>query len=448
MGDVGIVNDLDRIRDAGVVGAGGAGFPTWAKLNARAEIVILNGAECEPLLRVDQYLMENFPKQVILGLDAARACTGAERALIGIKGKHGEAVGALRGAIADENLGGAIEVRVLKDVYPAGDEQILVYELTGRIVPETGIPLNVKCVVINVETALNIEAALRGVPVTRKWLTVAGAAPRPVTLSVPVGTPIAHVLAVAGVTDAESVAVLDGGPMMGSLLRGVEGYVTKKTKGFVVLPKSHPLVARKSATGEQALRKGRAACEQCRMCTDLCPRFLLGHNMQPHRIMRAIAYETLNPDGQKTVALCSQCGLCELFSCPIGLYPKLANLHFRAKMAEKKIQYKSPEKSYAARAFRDFRMVSTKRLIRRLGLAPYDGPAPFREDAAEAGEVGIMPAQHVGAPAEVCVRAGERVVEGQIIGKAPDGALCAPVHASVGGFVASADGRLIIVKRD
>ncbi|RYD04929.1 hypothetical protein N752_12135 [Desulforamulus aquiferis] len=153
---------LNQIKDAGIIGAGGAGFPTHAKLTAKAEYILLNGAECEPLLRVDQQLMELFPEEIIRGLEAAGRYIEAGKAIIGIKGKHKKVIALLKERIAALGLANYMEVMELRDIYPAGDEQVLVHELTKRIVPEASIPLKVGCVVINSETALNIYRAMLG----------------------------------------------------------------------------------------------------------------------------------------------------------------------------------------------------------------------------------------------------------------------------------------------
>ena len=298
------MNLLEQIRDAGIIGAGGAGFPTHAKLTSQAEYILMNGAECEPLLRVDQQLMEIMPDEIIKGFEAAGRLTGAKKALIGIKKKHEKVIEILNQRIEALNLSGYVEVKPLPDIYPAGDEQVLVYELTGRVVPEAGIPIQVGCVVVNSETALNIYKASQGQPVTEKYITVAGDVPKRVTVKVPVGTPIIDVLKLSGIEDFTDYAVIDGGPMMGPVMADIGGFVTKKNKGFVILKKDHFLIRKKSITPEQARRVNKATCEQCRMCTDMCPRYLLGHNMQPHKMMRVMNYSIDDLEGQKIAQLC------------------------------------------------------------------------------------------------------------------------------------------------
>ncbi len=241
---------LEKIKAAGVIGAGGAGFPTYVKLGAKAEYLLMNGAECEPLLRVDQQLMAVYTDEILKGFLLAKKQVEAERAIIGVKMKHGALIEHMNARISALGLCEEISVHSLPDVYPAGDEQVLVYELTGRVVPETGIPIAVGCVVINSETALNIYKASEGAPVTLKYVTVAGDVPNPLTAAVPVGTPIRELLKIAGIGNTKGVEVIDGGPMMGPLLEDIDGFVSKKTKGLIVLPAEHSLIKRKKTDDE------------------------------------------------------------------------------------------------------------------------------------------------------------------------------------------------------
>ena len=442
------MNLLDMVREAGIVGAGGAGFPTHVKLESKAEYILLNGAECEPLLRVDQQLMELFPDEIIKGFEAAGKFIGASKALIGIKGKHQKVISILQERIEALQLGDFVEVKELPDIYPAGDEQVLVYELTGRVVPEAGIPIQVGCVVVNSETALNIYYASTKEPVTQTYITVAGDIPKPLTVKVPVGTPIIDVLKLSGVENFDNYAVIDGGPMMGSIMSNLEGYVTKKNKGFVILKKDHYLVRKKSVSFDQARRVNRSSCEQCRMCTDMCPRYLLGHEIQPHKMMNALNYALTDIEGQKTAQLCCQCNLCELFSCPAGLYPKFANVYFKGKLAEQNIRYKPKKSEFTARKSRGYRLLPSKRLIARLGLSNFDKPAPMTAVEVKPEMVHISTRQHVGAPAIPVVSVGDHVELGQQIGKIPEGSLGATIHSSISGSVVEIETDFIVIRRD
>ncbi|MGL5514043.1 MAG: SLBB domain-containing protein, partial [Sporomusa sp.] len=235
---------IAAVKAAGVVGAGGAGFPTHIKINAAVDTVIVNGAECEPLLRVDQIIMAVKAKELIMGLRAVMVATGARRGVIGLKRKYEQAVSRLEAIIKQENAQ-EIELCFLPDIYPAGDEQVLVYQVTGRIVPEGGIPLHVGAVVTNAGTLVNVAEALAGRPVTDKYVTVTGAVSKPATFKVPIGTAISELIQLAGGALEPRCAIINGGPMMGRLTNDSQP-VTKTTGGIIVLPPDHSLVASKS----------------------------------------------------------------------------------------------------------------------------------------------------------------------------------------------------------
>src|SRR5580698_11131480 len=174
----------EKVRQAGVVGAGGGGFPTHVKIGAKADTVIANGAECEPLLHKDAVIMDDHAAELVRGMQLAMEAVGAREGVIGVKGKKKHAVEAVTEAAKGTN----VRVQLLGDYYPAGDEYDLVYNVTGKLIPPGGIPLDVGIVVNNVETFVNIAAASEGRPLTHKMLTIAGAVKSPITLKVPLGT--------------------------------------------------------------------------------------------------------------------------------------------------------------------------------------------------------------------------------------------------------------------
>ncbi|MCG8566066.1 MAG: 4Fe-4S dicluster domain-containing protein [Desulfobacterales bacterium] len=437
---------LESVKQAGVVGAGGAGFPTHVKLAAQAEYILLNGAECEPLLRVDQQLMAIHPDEIIQGLAMAGDQVGAQYVVIGIKDKHKKVIAILDERIKALGLDQKVALHALPDIYPAGDEQVLVHEVTGRVVPEGGIPLQVGCVVVNSETAMNIYHAAQGRAVTHTWLTLAGDIPRRLTLKVPVGTPIREVLALTGLTDFSDYAVIDGGPMMGGVLADLDGHVSKTSKGYILLKKSHGLIAKKTLTPQAASRMNKAACAQCRMCTDLCPRYLMGHAIEPHKMMRLANYG--GDQGAELAQLCCSCNLCQLFSCSQGLYPRFANDAAKAKSAEQGIRYTPEEKEYTPREMRAFRLIPSKRLIARLGLTAFDAPAPVESIDLDPQEVCVGCKPHVGAPVDACVAVGDRVDAGMIIGDVAQGNLGAPIHASISGQITRITPECITIRKD
>ena len=224
---------VDKVREAGVVGAGGAGFPTYVKYQSQAEIVLANGAECEPLLYKDKELMRVFPEEVKKGLELVAETVGASQMIFGIKAKNTDVIGQLH------RLFGGTSIRIFEmgDYYPAGDEYVLVYEATGRLIPYGGYPVNIGCVVSNVETLMNVTLASSGVPVTEKFITVTGAVKNPMTLKVPIGTRMGDLIDYAGGKSCpQDLALLDGGAMMGKLVTDLQTPITKTSGGFIVLP--------------------------------------------------------------------------------------------------------------------------------------------------------------------------------------------------------------------
>jgi Na+-translocating ferredoxin:NAD+ oxidoreductase RnfC subunit len=173
----------EKIFNAGVVGAGGAGFPSHIKSLSKVEFVIANGAECEPLIHKDNELMVHFPKEIMEGLDLLIESTCAKKGYFGIKEKNVKAISSI-----SKYLNGRTELTKLGDFYPSGDEFELVYEATKRLIPPAGIPLDIGCVVNNVETLYNISLAKKDIPVTKKFVCVTGAVRNPSSFFVPVGT--------------------------------------------------------------------------------------------------------------------------------------------------------------------------------------------------------------------------------------------------------------------
>ncbi|MEG2702557.1 MAG: SLBB domain-containing protein, partial [Clostridia bacterium] len=206
------MSELDRLREGGVVGGGGAGFPLWKKLSTNAEVLLINGAECEPLLRSDQFLMLYEADTLVCAANRLRELIGAERVMICLKEHYHAQRKALEAAIAKKAL--PVCLHELPTVYPIGDEQAVVRSATGRTVPPGGLPGAVGCTVVSVSTAINAWHALEGTPVTHRLVTVAGEVKRPGLYRVPVGTRVNDVLAAAGGLK-EPCRLMLGGPMMG-----------------------------------------------------------------------------------------------------------------------------------------------------------------------------------------------------------------------------------------
>jgi len=427
---------LARVRDAGVVGSGGGGFPTHVKLEARVEVVIANGAECEPLVRGDRQEMAERPAELLRGLRLALAATGARRGVVGLKAKYETAVERLTETIRRQRLEDRISLHLLENFYPAGDEFVLVREVLGRAIPEFGLPLDVGAVVSNVSTLLDVAAAVdAGRPVTHRLVTVTGAVREPSTFRVPLGTPLGELVAAAGGPVEPRTRLISGGPMMGALANGDDQPVTKTTGAVLVLPEHHPVVQRRLRDARRQLHLTRAACLKCMICTEVCPRNLLGHRLYPDRLMRSLA-AGVTEDLAAFVGsyLCSECGLCATYGCVMGLDPAYVNRMMKAKLAAAGVPRPAPA-TKPERVFGPLRRVPLPRLVARLGLIPYDRPAPIRPFDRRLARLVVPLRQHAGAPARPVVRPGERVAEGTLLGEIPEGKLGARVHAGAAGRV-------------
>jgi Na+-translocating ferredoxin:NAD+ oxidoreductase RnfC subunit len=438
---------VEKLRRAGVVGAGGGGFPTYAKvkgakLGGRAEIVIANGAECEPLLHKDAAVMEHRAEAVVAGLRSAMEATGACRGVVALKRKRTGAARAIERALD----GRAIELRLLDDYYPAGDEYDLVYTVTGRQVPPAGIPLEVGVLVINVETLTNLAAAAEGQPVTHKTITLGGAVKNPVTVAVPIGTSVGDALAAAGGARAAHPVFFVGGVMMGEMTSDPGHPVTKTTAGVVVLPATHALVERRARSAQAKRAVGKSACDQCRYCTELCPRYLLGYRVEPHQVMRGLAFSPAAGARWGALGLlCSACGLCTLYACPESLYPKEACDD--AKLGLGRVAPGSAPPLSKPHGLRDARRVPTRALMSRLGIAEYDRPAPLAAELPDPERVVLLLRQGAGAAGEPAVRRGDLVRSGQPLTTLGPDALGVPIHAPYSAIVSTVEADRITLAR-
>lgn len=433
---------VNAVRQAGVTGAGGAGFPTHVKLQAKAEYVLANGAECEPLTHVDKQLMIHHAPEVISGMRLAMQSTGAKQGIIGIKGKYKEIIAILKEAIGDQD---DITVSELGNFYPAGDEQVMVYDILGRVVPEGGIPIDVGCVVQNIETLYNIDAAMHGIPVTEKYITVIGAVSKPLSVKVPIGITLNEVLALAGGVLTPDPVVLDGGAMMGEVVGDLNSPVTKRSKMLLVLPNDHQLSVKRRTPRTVIDTQAIAACDQCYYCTDYCPRHAQGHAIQPHKLILLLASGVPLTDAQMAGAmLCCECRTCN-YACPVHLAPGDIALNIKRDLV--KAGLKNPyHRQTEADPYRDYRRVPMTRLISRLGLMKYDVPAPLTAVSEKYSRVRLELSQHIGAPAQPTVQVGDYVKAGELVGQIPEGVLGAPIHASIDGYVREVTNESIVIE--
>jgi Na+-translocating ferredoxin:NAD+ oxidoreductase RnfC subunit len=384
--------------------------------------------------------MLHYPERVVHGVKLLMQATGAQHGIIGVKEKNQRAIDGLNAAIDDVR----IRLHTLGDFYPSGDEYILVYEATGRLIPPQGIPLDVGIVVNNVETLYNISAAIDGTPVIEKFITVAGAVNNPVTFIAPVGMSYRDAIAVAGGASVTDFAVFVSGIMMGKLEFDLDLPITKTCAGLIVLPVNHTLVQRKSLPTERMHSIGKSACDQCSYCTELCPRYTLGYDVQPHKVMRSLSFTATGEDIWNQFAqLCCACGLCTLYACPEYLFPKEACDKAKVDLKEKGIKWDGPREVQPHPMY-EYRRTPLKQLIQRLGIEEYDHPTPLQQLESFPQRVTMPLNQNIGVPAQPVVGTGQSVSRGELIADIPPDKLGARLHASISGRVTEVNGSIVI----
>ncbi len=435
---------LQKIQDGGVIGAGGAGFPTYVKLDCQADIVIANGAECEPLLNKDQVLMQRWAPALIGGMLLAMHQVGADRAVIGIKKKHADTITVLRTVLPAN-----IDLLEMDDVYPAGDEVEMVYEATGKRIPSGGLPKDIGVMINNIESFINLFHAAQGIPVTDTMLTVHGEVKLPFTAWLPVGMSYEEVIALAGGITCDDFVVIEGGPMMGSITVDLSKPITKVSSGLLVLRRDSRIATIKIRSEADIRRIGKAACDQCSICSSMCPRNLLGYPVHPHLAMRALQ---VSANDNTSLALaaqpCSACNLCTMWSCPDGLDPSQICVTTKRDLGQHNLLLSPAQlqaKTSAVHPLRDYRKIPTKRLMQRLELLQYNHKtADFIEPVLSLRKVSIPLSQHIGVPAVPVVKVGDQVFKGQLIGAAMAQSLSVSVHASLAGTISEISNYVVI----
>lgn len=431
---------VSKILQGGVVGAGGAGFPTHVKAQARADMVIANACECEPLVKSDRHVIEASTDDVLEGLALMMLATGAAAGRVAVRESQEDLIRFLTKAVGQ--IAG-ITVATVEDSYPAGDEHLVVYEIAGRVVPQGGIPPDVGVVVSNVNTLVGVARAVRGKPVTDRVVSVCGDVADPVVVEVPLGTSIGDVLALTG-NDAGLArkGILLSGVMMGEFTEDLMRPIDKRTGAIVVLPRDNEVIVRKSLPVETIVRRAASVCCQCTFCTELCPRHLIGHAIAPHKIMRSVGWTRVFTPDIAGALFCSGCGLCGVYACPMLLSPDRISFLVRTRMAERGIKV-AEERTAAAEMVRPHRLIPHQRILEKTGIIAYDRALAF------AGSVGpkrvALPLkQHWGAPARPLVKVGDRVAKGQLVASAPEAAIGAAVHASLDGAVVSVGDSIVV----
>ena len=302
---------VDRIKGNGVVGLGGATFPTNVKLcpppGKKADILILNGAECEPYLTSDYRIMIEKSRQIVVGAALMKHVLGVQRVVIGIEENKPEAIAKMKEAVLELSSGSSdyagIEVMTLKKKYPQGGEKQLIDAVTHRQVKSMGLPIDVGAVVQNVATSLAVyEAVQKNKPLIDNTLTVTGECfPKQSNVLVRVGTPLSYIVDSLGGIPENAAKAISGGPMMGKAISNMDAATLKGTSSILFL------------TEEQTRRKEETNCIRCGKCVEACPM-----GLEPFLLNKLARNGMMDELEQNAIQDCIECGCC-LYSCPANI---------------------------------------------------------------------------------------------------------------------------------
>lgn len=432
---------IQTAREYGIFGKSFHQGSLWERLLQPASILIINCAECEPLNRRDSLLLAHFAREICKTGSIISEALGVSEFFIGINESREKAVRCVQSEIdAFPNAG----VILLKDLYPEGDEIELVFDCLGILVSPGKKPIDYGIIVMGIETVLRFyQAIFNKAPVTSSFLSIIGEVETPVCCNVPFGTNIMELLEQKVRITADHPAILVGGVLFNRLTNGYEP-VTENTGCILILEESHPLVQRMKVPLNIKLKRAMASCSQCESCTRLCPRYLLGYPVEPHKLMRAVSNSvTAELEPFLNSRFCSSCGLCEYSSCPQGLSPVSMMFEFKKKLQITK-ELPVSEHQIAVRDERIDRRISGKKFSQKLGLSRYEKEIrletnPFHPSKVKLALDRNREVRFIAEPQEV-VSCGQQIAFTIADSKS------FPVFATVNGVISEIDASGIIIQ--
>ena len=427
---------VSAIRNAGVVGSETLGLPSYIKLNGLADLVIANGSENEPLVHSEKALLRERPGLIIDGVKVAMESTGAKKGIIAIKSCDVDIVDSFRKLLKKEPL---IGLYLLEDYYPVGDEHLLVYEITKKVVPQGGDPLDIGIVVDNALGFAQVYQGVHGKPVTERPVTVTGEVECPQVVWVPIGTPYEEVINIAGGTklNCKDVVVLDGGPMKGKVISQLQEGIGKSTTAVLVLPKDHIVSKVKQKTLSQMVKENQGVSGESSKVADLCPRYQLGHDIYPDRAFMNIHFpESIRPFELESSLLCNGCSLCDYMGSEISTFsPRLVYQGLRKELKKRGISKPQTRKGIKVREGLKNNRVSTTYLRKRINVDHYEQDKMLMGEKKLPKVVRIPLLKHKGSPARPVVFEGQPVRMGDVVAFSPPSELGTTYHASITGKV-------------
>ncbi len=420
-------------------------------INERCRTVIVSALKDNPLSFTEEYLLQSEWHKVIDGLKLLIANHQAEKGIIAVSKSDRPVISDLKRCVEDCDN---IDLFFVDNFYPAADQAILIYEVTGQPFSSATPAVLSGSLVYDIQTAVNIyEVVTEKKPVTRRLLACTGEVALPSLVLGHLGVSFREVIELCGgaTTTIDEYVILCGTPARGAIVTDIDTPVTGSTTTITVLPADHELVKERSRTIGTQIRKIKSVCNQCSFCTEFCPVYLLGGKLYPHLIMRQIAYGLAEPEEVILGALlCSECGICEVLACPHKLSPRAVNKQIKERLK----QEAEPESFLSGhtsgqlqpRSNRDFRKVPFERLADLFSVGQYAEPPKMEPLETSPGQVELLFQEISAAGVLPRVKIGEEIAAGSLVAEA-EGSTGAGLHASIGGKVTFLDKERVIIRK-
>lgn len=404
--------------------------------------IILNCAQCEPLIHTSRLLVEKYTREIIRTFAKIGKNFESENIIVAIGKADKDTIELLEDIVSDHP---SVKLKVFDGAYPAGDEYVLTYELTGQVISADSSPIEEGIAIFDVESVYNMYMELeKGIHASHKWVSVLGEVESPVTLRVPIGMKAEDVVKKAGRITCDNPVYLIGGPVSGK--PGTKyTRINNTTDAIIILPEDHQVICSKKTNSSVELKRAFSSCCNCMRCTELCPRNLLGHPVDPHGFIRAASCSAMeNTDKFLNTMFCSSCGLCEMYSCVQGISLKNIMTEYKEGLIENGITKYHTDLNKISDD-RKYRKISIKRLTSHLALTRYDKLTSLKEISWPGKNVKLCLTDNKDCPAKAVVKLNDSVTEGQIIAVFDDENKF-PIYSGISGVVTEVTEEYIFIE--
>jgi len=435
-------------------------------INEKCRTVIVSALKDNPLSFAEEYLLQREWPKIIDGLKLLMVNHHAEKGIIAVSKSDRPVIADLKHCVEDCDN---IDLFFVDNFYPAADQAILIYEITGQLFSRATPAALSGSLVYELRTVINIcEAVTEKTPVTRRLLTCTGEVALPSLVLGHLGVSFREVIELCGGATIDEYVILSGAPARGAITTDIDTPVTRSTTTITVLPADHELVKERFQTIGAQIKKSKSVCNQCSFCTELCPVYLLGGKLYPHLIMRQIAYGLAEPEEVILGALlCSECGICEVFACPHKLSPRAVNREIKERLKQEaepeclldgqingnkgddRISDQTDGQisgKLQPHSNRDYRKVSFERLADLFSVGPYAEPPKMELLETSPGQVELLFQEMSAAGVLPRVKPGEEIAQGSLVAetKMPTGG---GLHTSISGKVTFLNKERVIIRR-